>query len=136
MLRHIDRNGAKSVLLLAFARNYRRAEQVVIKVVLRSTTAIVVDVVLLFDEQGYLLEAVGDQDRILASQDLNLNKGALWAEGEVGTNGAGTTLVLGRPFQVFLGKSETISSQSVPGFDAEIASRALGSVADEVSSAR
>ncbi|HEY3271990.1 MAG TPA: sigma-54-dependent Fis family transcriptional regulator [Geothrix sp.] len=57
-------------------------------------------VVLLFDEQGYLLEAVGDQDRILASQDLNLNKGALWAEGEVGTNGAGTTLVLGRPFQV------------------------------------
>jgi transcriptional regulator of acetoin/glycerol metabolism len=57
-------------------------------------------VVLLFDEQGYLLEAVGDQDRILASQDLNLNKGALWAEGEVGTNGAGTPLVLGRPFQV------------------------------------
>lgn len=57
-------------------------------------------VVLLFDEQGYLLEAVGDQDRILSSQDLNLNKGALWAEGEVGTNGAGTALVLGRPFQV------------------------------------
>ncbi|WP_243318559.1 sigma-54-dependent Fis family transcriptional regulator [Geothrix paludis] len=57
-------------------------------------------VVLLFDEQGYLLEAVGDQDRILASQDLNLNKGALWAEAEVGTNGAGTPLVLGRPFQV------------------------------------
>ncbi len=57
-------------------------------------------VVLLFDEQGYLLEAVGNTDRILASQDLNLNKGALWAEAEVGTNGAGTTLVLGRPFQV------------------------------------
>jgi PAS domain S-box-containing protein len=57
-------------------------------------------VVLLFDEQGYLLEAVGNSDRILASQDLNLNKGALWTEAEVGTNGAGTTLVLGRPFQV------------------------------------
>jgi PAS domain S-box-containing protein len=57
-------------------------------------------VVLLFDEQGYLLEAVGNPDRILASQDLNLNKGALWAEAEVGTNGAGTPLVLGRPFQV------------------------------------
>ena len=41
-------------------------------------------VVLLFDEQGYLLEAVGNPDRILASQDLNLNKGALWAEAEVG----------------------------------------------------
>jgi len=57
-------------------------------------------VVLLFDEQGYLLEAVGDQDRILASQDLNLNKGALWAEGEVGTNGAGTALVPVRPYPV------------------------------------
>ncbi|MBI1752622.1 MAG: sigma-54-dependent Fis family transcriptional regulator [Acidobacteria bacterium] len=57
-------------------------------------------VVLLFDEQGYLLEAVGDRDRILSTQDLNLNKGALWTEGEVGTNGAGTALVLGRPFQV------------------------------------
>jgi transcriptional regulator of acetoin/glycerol metabolism len=57
-------------------------------------------VVLLFDEQGYLLETVGAPDRIRLSHDLNLNKGALWAECEVGTNGAGTALVLGRPFQV------------------------------------
>jgi len=57
-------------------------------------------VVLLFDEQGYLLETVGDPARILASQDLNLNKGACWTEAEVGTNGVGTSLVLGRPFQV------------------------------------
>jgi PAS domain S-box-containing protein len=57
-------------------------------------------VVLLFDERGYLLETVGDPGRILASHDLNLNRGANWAETEVGTNGAGTALVLGRPFQV------------------------------------
>jgi len=57
-------------------------------------------VVLLFDEHGYLLETVGDPERILMSHDLNLNKGALWAETEVGTNGAGTPLLLGRPFQV------------------------------------
>jgi transcriptional regulator of acetoin/glycerol metabolism len=57
-------------------------------------------VVLLFDEQGYLLETVGSPDRIRQSRDLNLNKGALWSEAEVGTNGAGTALVLGRPFQV------------------------------------
>ncbi|HEY3398990.1 MAG TPA: sigma-54-dependent Fis family transcriptional regulator [Geothrix sp.] len=80
-------------------------------------------VVLLFDEQGYLLEAVGDQDRILASQDLNLNKGALWAEGEVGTNGAGTTLVLGRPFQVsgaehYCQKHHRWTCSGAPIFDA------------------
>ncbi|HJW44598.1 MAG TPA: sigma 54-interacting transcriptional regulator [Geothrix sp.] len=57
-------------------------------------------VVLLFDDQGYLLETIGDPARILASQDLNLNKGACWTEAEVGTNGAGTALILGRPFQV------------------------------------
>jgi transcriptional regulator of acetoin/glycerol metabolism len=57
-------------------------------------------VVLLFDERGYLLETIGDPERILASQDLNLNKGACWTEAEVGTNGAGTALILGRPFQV------------------------------------
>ena len=57
-------------------------------------------VVLLFDEQGYLLETVGSPGRVRQSRDLNLNKGALWSEAEVGTNGAGTALVLGRPFQV------------------------------------
>ncbi len=57
-------------------------------------------VVLLFDEHGILLEAVGDPERIRTCQDLNLNGGALWDEHEVGTNGAGTCLVLGRPFQV------------------------------------
>jgi PAS domain S-box-containing protein len=80
-------------------------------------------VVLLFDEQGYLLEAVGNPDRILASQDLNLNKGALWAEGEVGTNGAGTPLVLSRPFQVsgaehYCQKHHRWTCSGAPIFDA------------------
>ena len=57
-------------------------------------------VVILLDEQGYVLETVGAPERIQLSHDLNLNKGALWSESEVGTNGAGTALVLGRPFQV------------------------------------
>jgi PAS domain S-box-containing protein len=57
-------------------------------------------VVLLFDEHGTLLEAVGDPTRIATCPDLNLNHGALWSEAEVGTNGAGTCLVLGKPFQV------------------------------------
>jgi len=57
-------------------------------------------VVLLFDEAGVLLETVGDPERIRTCPDLNLRPGALWTEEEVGTNGAGTALVLGRPFQV------------------------------------
>jgi transcriptional regulator of acetoin/glycerol metabolism len=56
--------------------------------------------VLLFDERGYLLHTVGDPERIRANRDLNLTPGALWSEAEVGTNGAGTALILGRPFQV------------------------------------
>ncbi len=57
-------------------------------------------VVVLFDENGTLLEAVGDPIRIATCPDLNLRAGALWSESEVGTNGAGTCLVLGKPFQV------------------------------------
>jgi PAS domain S-box-containing protein len=57
-------------------------------------------VVLLFDEHGILLQTVGDPERIRTCRDLNLSPGARWSEDEVGTNGAGTSLVLRRPFQV------------------------------------
>ena len=86
-------------------------------------------VVLLFDEHGILLEAVGDPERIRTCQDLNLNGGALWDEHEVGTNGAGTCLVLGRPFQVsgpehFCRKHHRWTCSGAPILDAE--GRVLG----------
>ncbi|WP_306601767.1 sigma-54-dependent Fis family transcriptional regulator [Geothrix sp. 21YS21S-2] len=86
-------------------------------------------VVLLFDENGILLEAVGDPERIRTCQDLNLNGGALWDEHEVGTNGAGTCLVLGRPFQVsgpehFCRKHHRWTCSGAPILDPE--GRALG----------
>jgi transcriptional regulator of acetoin/glycerol metabolism len=57
-------------------------------------------VVLLLDEYGTLLETVAEPEWILAYDDLNLAPGACWTEDEVGTNGVGTSLVLGRTFQV------------------------------------
>ncbi|BDU71916.1 sigma-54-dependent Fis family transcriptional regulator [Mesoterricola silvestris] len=86
-------------------------------------------VVLLFDEHGVLLETVGDPERIRTCQDLNLNGGALWDEHEVGTNGAGTSLILGRPFQVsgpehFCRKHHRWTCSGAPILDPE--GRAIG----------
>ena len=57
-------------------------------------------VVLLCDERGYLMEAVGDSNVLSGDHGLNLSPGALWTEEEVGNNGVGTSLALQRPFQV------------------------------------
>jgi PAS domain S-box-containing protein len=57
-------------------------------------------VVLLCDERGYLMEAVGDSDVLGGDHGLNLSRGALWTEQEVGNNGVGTSLTLQKPFQV------------------------------------
>lgn len=57
-------------------------------------------VVLLCDERGYLMETVGDPEVLRGNHGLNLQPGALWTEAEVGNNGVGTTLTLGRSFQV------------------------------------
>jgi len=57
-------------------------------------------VVLLCDERGYLMEAVGDSNVLSGNHGLNLSPGALWTEEEVGNNGVGTSLALQRPFQV------------------------------------
>ncbi|SFH10042.1 PAS domain S-box-containing protein [Desulfotomaculum arcticum] len=57
-------------------------------------------VVLLCDEHGYIMETVGDSNDIKNAPELNFCRGALWTEEEIGNNGAGTSLVLKRPFQV------------------------------------
>jgi transcriptional regulator of acetoin/glycerol metabolism len=57
-------------------------------------------VVILSDERGYLMDAVGDSKVINGDNGLYLHQGALWAEGEIGSNGVGTSLFLKKPFQV------------------------------------
>ncbi|HEX3015906.1 MAG TPA: sigma-54-dependent Fis family transcriptional regulator [Desulfobacteria bacterium] len=57
-------------------------------------------IVLLSDERGYIMEAIGDSDTMAYAAQLNLNRGASWAEEEVGTNGIGTALAIDKPIQV------------------------------------
>jgi len=57
-------------------------------------------IVLLSDEQGCMLEVIGDQDTLVDAAKINLIKGSSWDERYVGTNGVGTVLMLERPFQV------------------------------------
>ena len=58
-------------------------------------------IVMLCDEQGYVMEAFGDKDTLKkADRGLNFVKGACWTEQEVGTNAIGTALSLKRPIQV------------------------------------
>ncbi len=57
-------------------------------------------IVLLADQRGYIMETMGDYDILENAYKVNLNKGYGWMEEEVGTNGIGTALVLGRPCQV------------------------------------
>jgi len=57
-------------------------------------------VVFLADERGYIMEVMGDYDILENAYKVNLSKGYGWMEEEVGTNGIGTALALGRPVQV------------------------------------
>jgi PAS domain S-box-containing protein len=57
-------------------------------------------VVLLSDADGVIMETIGDRDIIRSATDIDFRRGASWNELRVGTNGIGTTLVMGAPFQV------------------------------------
>jgi transcriptional regulator of acetoin/glycerol metabolism len=57
-------------------------------------------VMLLSDENGYLLEATGDADFCSRAAQVALSPGACWAEDARGTNAVGTALVEARPVVV------------------------------------
>ncbi|AFV12354.1 sigma54 specific transcriptional regulator [Thermacetogenium phaeum DSM 12270] len=57
-------------------------------------------IVLLSDEQGFIMEVMGDSDILKNAAELNLIRGASWIEEETGTNGLGTALAIRRPIQV------------------------------------
>ncbi len=67
-------------------------------------------VVALFDNQGYMLEVVGDTDVLERVKKGNFIPGACWSEEEAGTNGCGTVLKMGRPVQVFATEHYCINS--------------------------
>lgn len=57
-------------------------------------------VMLLSDENGYLLEATGDADFCTRAAKVALTPGACWTEAARGTNAVGTALVEGKPVVV------------------------------------
>jgi transcriptional regulator of acetoin/glycerol metabolism len=57
-------------------------------------------VVILADEEGYILEMYGASDTVVKGKEINLVKGSRWVEEVTGTNGVGTALVLRAPIQV------------------------------------
>ncbi|HCF71162.1 MAG TPA: sigma-54-dependent Fis family transcriptional regulator [Syntrophomonas sp.] len=56
-------------------------------------------IVMLTDNEGYILETFGDSQTLFQASDLNFIPGALWTEEEVGTNAIGMALVLSKPIQ-------------------------------------
>jgi len=56
--------------------------------------------VILSDEQGRILDALGDEYINAKSREINLVPGGTWLERETGTNGIGTALVVKRPVQI------------------------------------
>jgi len=57
-------------------------------------------VMLLSDENGFLLEAAGDTDFCTRAAKVALTPGACWAEDQRGTNAVGTALIEARPVVV------------------------------------
>jgi len=57
-------------------------------------------IVMLTDERGYILEALGDSDTLECGKQIKFQKGSKWTEEEVGTNAIGTSLVIKKPLQV------------------------------------
>jgi len=55
---------------------------------------------LLTNNDGVVLDAVGDRRTLEQGEDIHLTQGGDWREGAVGTNGIGTALATGRPAQV------------------------------------
>ncbi|KLU60648.1 acetoin dehydrogenase operon transcriptional activator AcoR [Peptococcaceae bacterium CEB3] len=57
-------------------------------------------IVLLADDEGYVIDVAGDKSTLTRAVRLNLYLGGNWQEREVGTNGLGTALALNHPVQI------------------------------------
>ena len=57
-------------------------------------------IMLLTNNDGVVLDAVGDRQTLEQGENIHLTRGGDWREEAVGTNGIGTALATGRPAQV------------------------------------
>ena len=79
-------------------------------------------VVVLADEQGYILELLGDKDVLDNPLTQNFFAGASWREEDVGTNAIGTTVVINSPIQVsgvehYCSQHHNLTCSAAPIFD-------------------
>ncbi|XEQ93428.1 Acetoin catabolism regulatory protein [Sporomusa carbonis] len=79
-------------------------------------------VVVLTDEQGYIMEMFGDEDTLSNPMTKNFFRGASWREEAAGTNAIGTALVIKKPIQVsgaehYCQKHHCLTCSSAPIFD-------------------
>lgn len=52
---------------------------------------------LLTDQEGAIIDAIGDKSTLNAGRDISLEIGSVWNENVVGTNGIGTAISTGKP---------------------------------------
>ena len=57
-------------------------------------------IMLLTNNDGVVLDAVGDRHTLDQGENIHLTRGGSWSEDAIGTNGIGTALATGRPAQV------------------------------------
>ncbi len=79
-------------------------------------------IVILSDENGNIIETLGDKHTQKMGLEINLIPGSSWLEEEAGTNGVGTALALAKPVQVsgeehYCQKIHTWTCSAAPIFD-------------------
>ncbi|WP_300581090.1 sigma-54-dependent Fis family transcriptional regulator [Marivita sp.] len=57
-------------------------------------------ILILADDMGVIIDAIGDQSVLESGQEIHLEVGGIWAESAIGTNGIGTALQTGKPTYV------------------------------------
>lgn len=57
-------------------------------------------ILILADEQGVIIDAIGDESVIEDGREIHLEIGGIWSENTIGTNGIGTALKTGQPTYV------------------------------------
>ncbi len=60
--------------------------------------------VILCDEEGFLLKVKGDSNTLSDAQKMNFKEGFSWSEKAMGTNAIGTCITLDRPLQIYAGE--------------------------------
>ncbi len=81
-------------------------------------------VVVLTDENGYIMEMFGDEDTLQNPMTEDFFRGASWHEKEAGTNAIGTALEMAAPIQVsgaehFCRKHHCLTCSAAPIFDGD-----------------